>query len=121
MAEEDKPKRPKNGYFRYKDAVFAEHRRKQPEKSMTELTKLIAEEYRNLPEARRGKYEKEYQDAMGIYRKEKESYDARLKQAGPPARKGEEKAERNRSKSQKPAEKKVPAKSPERRGRRKKQ
>lgn len=47
-AQQAMPKKPQNAYMSYRADVYDDVKRKNPEKSMTELTTLISEQWTNL-------------------------------------------------------------------------
>lgn len=76
-SKDDKPKRPKNGYFLYRDDVYGKVKAANPEKPITELSKIIAAEYAALPQAKKADYEATYKKAMDKYNKDMEKFHAK--------------------------------------------
>ena len=63
----NKPMRPKNGYFRFRDEVFDDYRKKFSDLKITELTKKIAQDYKALPDEKRSGFEAEFKKDQEVY------------------------------------------------------
>ena len=108
MPGDSKPKRPKNGYFRYRDEVFDGLRKAHPTKKVTEISKMIATHYSELAPAKKEVYENAYKKELEKFRKANDQW----KESHPAEKKG--KKSRSRSPSAKrEKEKKDHAKSAE--------
>ena len=75
--KDDKPKRPKNGYFLYRDDVYNKVKAANPEKPITEISKIIAADYAALPQGKKTEYESSFKKAMEKYNKEMEKFNAK--------------------------------------------
>jgi len=72
--DKDQPKHPKNGYMFYIQDVRKRRREEYPELSMTDLTKKIAEEWRDLASKRKSKYQDMAAEDRERYHKEMKGY-----------------------------------------------
>lgn len=63
------PKRPQNGFFRYKQEVFEDFRAKNKDVKIGKISSLIADAYKALSETEQKKYSEPYQTEMEQYRK----------------------------------------------------
>jgi hypothetical protein len=69
-----KPSRPLNAYFRYRSEHYQRFKNNNTEMKITELTKLIADSFRNLSGKELEKYEGPYKKEMDKWRKGNEEY-----------------------------------------------
>jgi len=66
------PKHPKNGYLFYSQEVRKRRQDQNPDKGFKEITNLVAEEWRNLPAAKKKKY-------LDMAKKDRERYQREMK------------------------------------------
>ena len=71
VAVPEAPKRPKNAYFMFKDEVYQDVKKKNPDLKITELTKVIAGMYEKLDEGKKKEYK-------SVYEKEMEKFKAKM-------------------------------------------
>jgi len=115
----DEPKHPRNGYLFYSKEVRKRRQDQHPDKSFPELTRLIADEWKNL-----GKKKKKY-DEMALadrerYQKEKKAYDKKKERerARSSGSDSESSSPRKRSRSRKSESSEDSKRSPNKRKRR---
>jgi phage anti-repressor protein len=64
----DMPKRPMSGYNRFVKARISDLNEKHPDKEVTELFPIMAEEWRMLENSEKEKYEEQYRIEMEKYK-----------------------------------------------------
>ena len=65
----ERPKRPKNPFFKYKDENFKRFQREHPELKGIQVVPLIAKEFKQLPPETRQAYETIYKKELEDYKK----------------------------------------------------
>lgn len=65
------PKRPQCAFFIYKQEVYQNVKKENPDKKITEITKLISEDYKKLTKDELEKYEDIYKKNKVVFDKEK--------------------------------------------------
>jgi hypothetical protein len=75
----DEPLHPRNGYLFYSKEVRKRRQDQHPDKSFPELTRLIADEWKNLPSKKRKKYDEMAEADRERYKKEMKAYKAKKK------------------------------------------
>ncbi|CAD8104090.1 unnamed protein product [Paramecium sonneborni] len=101
--KEAPPKRPQCAFFIYKQEVYQQVKDAHPGKKMTDITKIISEQYKQLPKDKIDLYEQKYKDNKAIFEKEKKTYEDKY---------GKIKNERKKKKEDGKGTKKVSKKKP---------
>ncbi|CAK95181.1 unnamed protein product (macronuclear) [Paramecium tetraurelia] len=73
--KEAPPKRPQCAFFIYKQEVYQQVKDANPGKKMTDITKIISEQYKQLAKDKIDQYEQKYKDSKAIFEKEKKAYE----------------------------------------------
>jgi len=79
--EPDAPKRPKNAFFRYRDAVIGQMRADHSEDTYQQVTKLVADNWNALPQDQKDPYQKVTDTATAEYKKAKAEYQPAKKES----------------------------------------
>jgi hypothetical protein len=69
------PKKALSSYFLYRQEVYSDVRRDNPEAKMTEVTRIISEMWNALDAKEKGEYELAYQKNKAKYTREREAYE----------------------------------------------
>ena len=69
-----KPKRPLNAYLKFIQEKRDTIKQQNPDKKITELTQILAEEFKKLSPEEKQKYEGDYHKQMDEWKKEMEKY-----------------------------------------------
>jgi len=113
----DEPKHPRNGYLFYSQEVRKRRQDQHPDMSFPELTRLIADEWKNL-----GKKKKKYEDLASAdrerYKKEKKAYDKKKERERSSGSDSESSSPRKRSRTRKSESSEDSKRSPNKRRRR---
>jgi len=64
------PERPLSGFLFFKNDCYDQAKRENPDLRMTELTKLIAQKWRNMTQEVRDGYHAKYQEAKTLYQQQ---------------------------------------------------
>jgi len=88
--DKDQPKHPKNGYMFYIQDVRKRRQEEFPELSMTDLTKKIAEEWKDLSTKRKSKYQDLAAEDRDRYHKEMKGYKKLKKKSDSDSQSGSE-------------------------------
>jgi len=70
------PKRPQTGFFLFKSEKFDQMKKKHPRGNAVEISSLLADEWRDLNERTKKKYENKHEKLMQQYEKDMEEYEA---------------------------------------------
>mmetsp|Transcript_34168 Transcript_34168/g.39839 ORF Transcript_34168/g.39839 Transcript_34168/m.39839 type:complete len:136 (+) Transcript_34168:45-452(+) len=68
------PKKPLTAFFLYKGDIYDDVKKANPDKKMTDLTKIISTKWNNVDAATKSKYEKKNEEAKEKYEKEMKAY-----------------------------------------------
>lgn len=74
VADPDAPKKPQSAYFMYANDVRASIKSENPEMKITEISKVIGAQWKELSEKEKSKYEKQAMKAKKAYEATMESY-----------------------------------------------
>ncbi len=69
------PKRPLAPYFLFKQDVYDQVKKENPESKITELTQIIASRWKLVPPEQKTKYEVLHEESKKRYEREKKDYD----------------------------------------------
>merc|ERR1719457_447292 len=70
-ADPSKPKRPMNAFMMFANEKRPQHQKDYPELKMTEISKMLGEEWRSLSDDEKSPYTKEAKRLKAIYEKTK--------------------------------------------------
>jgi len=69
------PKRPLSAFFLYKEDHFAQTKKDNPDAKVTDITKIIAKNWREVDATEKSKYEKKNLEAKSNYEREMKEYE----------------------------------------------
>ena len=72
------PKRPLTAFFLFKERVFSDTKKANPDSKVTEITKIISERWNNMDDTEKSEYEAMYNKAREIYQRDFEAYQATI-------------------------------------------